>query len=441
VQKRPVSQPQITWYLIAGDTIIDEKPWAGRYIPIVRVIGEEIVIDGKVERKGHTRSMKDAQRMYNYMSSAQVEYIALQTKTPFVGPIEAFEGFESEWANANKDNLPYLPYNGLKEDGSPIDRPTREQPPVGASAYLQGMQTAQQELMMASGQYQEQFGQQSNAQAGVAIQARQRQGDRATYHFIDNVARAIRYTGRVLIDLIPKIYDTQRVIRIIGEDGTETFAKFDPDQAHPVGTPDGQPAPPESERDHLKDVQLIYNPGIGRYDVTVEVGPNYETRRQEAFNALTQIMSQDQELMKVAGDLLFKAADFPMADEVAERLHRTISPAILGEGPTPEMQDATQKMQHMGQMIEHLTQQLQEAKQGKEQQETNIKAYDSETKRMQALGPVDPALVSHLATQVVMRMMQAGAPEGGAPPPDPMQQTPQQPNPPSAGFSLPAPQQ
>jgi hypothetical protein len=379
--------------------------------------------------------------MYNYMSSANVEYIALQTKTPFVGPAAAFEGYESEWANANKDNLPYLPYNAWDESGQPIERPQREQPPVGASAYLQGMQTAQQELMMTTGQYQEQFGQQSNAQAGVAIQARQRQGDRATYHFIDNVARAIRYTGRILIDLIPKIYDTARVIRIIGEDGTETFAQFNPDQQHPVGLPDGQPAPPESERDHLKDVKLIYNPGIGRYDVTVEVGPNYETRRQEAFNALTQIMSQDQELMKVAGDLLFKAADFPMADEVAERLHRTISPAILGEGPTPEMQDATQKMQHMGQMIEHLTQQLQEAQQGKEQQETNIKAYDSETKRMQALGPVDPALVSHLATQVVMQMMQTGAPEGGAPPPDPMQQMPQQPNPPSAGFSLPAQQQ
>jgi hypothetical protein len=300
------------------------------------------------------------------------------------------------------------------------------------------MQTAQQELMMSSGQYQEQFGQQSNAQAGVAIQARQRQGDRATYHFIDNVARAIRYTGRVLIDLIPKIYDTQRVVRILGEDGTETFAQFDPNQPHPVATPDGQPAPPQDQRDHLKDVQLIYNPGIGRYDVTVEVGPNYETRRQEAFNALTQIMSQDQELMKVAGDLLFKAADFPMADEVAERLHRTIPPAILGEGPTPEMQDATQKMQHMGQMIEHLTQQLQEAQQGKEQQETNIKAYDAETKRLSALGqPIDPELVAHLATQVVMQMMQTGSPQG-APPPDPSQQMQQQTNPPSAGFSLPA---
>lgn len=439
IQRRTVSAPEITWYLIAGDKIIDQKPWAGRYIPIVRVIGEEIVIDGKVERKGHTRSMKDAQRMYNYMSSANVEYIALQTKTPFIGPVEAFEGYEAEWSQANKDNLPYLPYNALREDGAEIPRPERAQPPVGASAYLQGMQTAQQELMMASGQYQEQFGQQSNAQAGVAIQARQRQGDRATYHYIDNVARAIRYTGRVLVDLIPKIYDTARVVRILGEDGTETFAQFDPSQPHPVGLPDGTPAPPQDHREGL-DVQLIYNPGIGRYDVTVEVGPNYETRRQEAFNALTQIMGQDQELMKVAGDLLFKAADFPMADEVAERLHRTIPPAILGEGPSPQEQDMQQKMAHMGQMIETLSSQLQGERQAREQQEVNIKAYDAETKRLQALGqPLDPQVVAHVATQVVMQMMQTGAPQGvpqATPPPDPSQQIQQPTNPPSAGFSL-----
>lgn len=434
VQKREITEPQITWYLIAGDKVIDEKLWAGRYIPIVRVVGEEIVINGKVERKGHTRNMKDAQRMYNYMSSANVEYIALQTKTPYVGPVEAFEGHEDKWANANKDNLPYLPYNQFDYQGNQIERPQREQPPVGANAYLSGMTTAQQELMMSSGQYQEQFGQQSNAQAGVAIQARQRQGDRATYHFIDNVARAIRYTGRVLIDLIPKIYDTKRVVRIVGEDGTETFAQLDPQQQ--------QPLTQQSHPSIADEVQLIFNPGIGRYDVTVEVGPNYETRRQEAFNALTQIMSQDQELMKVAGDLLFKAADFPMADEVAERLHRTIPPQILGEGPTPQEQDMQQKMQQMGQMIEHLAGALQQAQQGREQQDTNIRAYDAETKRLQALGqPLDPELVAHVATQVVMQMMQTGAPEGAPPaPPYPMQPQQQPQNPPSAGFSLPAPQ-
>jgi len=242
------------------------------------------------------------------------------------------------------------------------------------------------------------------------------------------VARAIRYTGRVLIDLIPKIYDTKRVIRIVGEDGEETFATIDPNQQQPLTQ---QPHPTIAN-----EVQMIFNPGIGRYDVTVEVGPNYETRRQEAFNALTQIMSQDQDLMKVAGDLLFKAADFPMAEEVAERLHRTIPPQILGEGPSPQQQDMEQKMQQMGQMIEHLSAALQDARAGKDQRETNIKAYDAETKRLQALGqPLDPQVVAHVATQVVMQMMQTGAPEGA---PDPTQQQQQPASPPSAGFLTPA---
>jgi hypothetical protein len=443
VKKREISEPHFQWFKIAGDKIIERQEWLGRYLPIVRVVGEEIVINGKVERKGHTRNRKDGQRMYNYMTSANVEYIALQTKTPYVAPVEAIEGYEDEWANANKDNKAYLPYNSLREDGSAIDRPQREQPPVGASAYLQAMQTAQQELMMTSGQYQEQFGAPSNADAGVAIAARQRQGDKATYHFIDNVARAIRYTGRIMVDLIPKIYDTQRVVRIVGEDGSEDFAQLNPQQPHAVGTPDGAPAPAQQSQDMTPDqaAQLIYNPGIGRYDVTVEVGPNYETRRQEAFHALTQIMGQDQDLMKVAGDLLFKAADFPMADEVAERLHRTIPPQILGEGPTPTEQDMHEKMAQMGQMIEHLSAALQDARTGKDIDEVKIKAYDAETKRLQALGqPLDPNLVAHVATQVVMQMMQTGSPDdpaSGAPPMAMPQQQPQ-PNPPSAGFSLPA---
>lgn len=439
VQRRDVMEPEITWCKIAGDKVIDTKPWPGRYIPIVRVIGEEMVIDGKVERKGHTRSMKDPQRMYNYMSSANVEYIALQTKTPFIAAAEAIEGHEEAWQRANQDNLPFLPFNAFDENGNAIPRPQREQPPVGAAAYLQGMQTAQQELMMSSGQYQEQFGQQSNAQAGVAIQARQRQGDTATYHFIDNVARAIRYTGRILIDLIPKIYDTRRVVRIIGEDGSETFATLDPEQRHPVAMPNGQPAPPEADRQGM-DVELIYNPGIGRYDVTVEVGPSFETRRQEAFNALTQIMSQDKDLMKVAGDLLFKAADFPMAEDVAERLHRTIPKAILGEGPTPEQQDMQDKMQQMGQMIEHLSQALQEARGGVDSQKLEIETYRAESDRMKALGDrIDPEVISHIATQVVLQMMQTGMPmQPQGAPPDPAQMQ-QQPQPPSGGFSLPAP--
>lgn len=431
IKRRTVEQPTITWYKIAGDKVIDQREWPGRYIPIVRVIGEEIDIDGKVERKGHVRPLKDPQRMYNFMSSAQTEFIALQTKTPYVAAAEAIEGYEGMWANANHENAAYLPYNSRDEQGNEIPRPQREQPPVGAQAYLTAMQTAQQELMMASGQYQENFGQQSNADAGVAIQARQRQGDKATYHFIDNLARAIRFTGRILVDLIPKVYDTARVLRIVGEDGCEQFAQIDPDQQHPVvDAATGQPfqADPNTQSSQLQATQLIYNPGIGRYDVTVEVGPSFETRRAEAFHALSQIIGQNEDLMNKVGDLLFKAADFPMAQDVAERLRRAIPPALLGDGPSPAEQDMQQKIAHMGQMIEHLSQMLQDARAGREQQEVNIKAYDAETKRFTALGqPVDPAMVAHLATQVVMQMMQSGPPEG--------QQQPEQPA--QAGFFSP----
>lgn len=455
VKKREITEPHFQWFKIAGDKIIDRKEWLGRYLPIVRVVGEEIVINGKVERKGHTRNMKDGQRMYNYMTSANVEYIALQTKTPYVAPAEAIEGYEDEWANANKDNKAYLPFNSRDEEGNEIPRPQREQPPVGASAYLQAMQTAQQELMMTSGQYQEQFGAPSNADAGVAIAARQRQGDKATYHFIDNVARAIRYTGRIMVDLIPKIYDTQRVVRIVGEDGSEDFAQINPDQQHAVGDQQGNPQPAPTDNSKLtaaQAAQLIYNPGIGRYDVTVEVGPSYETRRQEAFHALTQIMSQDQDLMKVAGDLLFKAADFPMAEEVAERLHRTIPPQILGEGPSPQEQDMQQKMAHMGQMIDHMAQMLQDksASESREDAHVNIDAYKAETDRLKAIAPdMAPEMIAAIAAHLVAETLRTGDPSQIQPmqapmPPDPSQQQQQQPqpNPPSAGFSLPAqPQQ
>ncbi len=442
IKRRPVEQPTITWYKIAGNKVIDEREWPGRYIPIVRVIGEEIDIDGKIERKGHVRPLKDPQRMYNFMSSAQTEFIALQTKTPFVAAAEAIEGYENLWANANHENAAYLPYNSRDENGNEIPRPQREQPPVGAQAYLTAMQTAQQELMMASGQYQENFGQQSNADAGVAIQARQRQGDKATYHFIDNLARAIRFTGRILVDLIPKVYDTARVLRIVGEDGNEQFAKIDPKQQHPVvdGTT-GQPfqADPNAQPSLQQAAQLIYNPSIGRYDVTVEVGPSFETRRQEAFNALSEIIGKNEDLMNKAGDLLFKAADFPMAQDVAERLRRAIPAALLGDGPSPAEQDMHEKMAHMGEMIEHLSQMLQDERAGRAQQEVNIKGFDAMTKRLAALGqPVDAELVAHLATQTVLQMLREAPPDG--PPPDPMQPQPQE-NPPSAGFSLPAPQQ
>jgi len=376
VRKREVKSKQVHWYLIAGNQILDRKEWPGKYIPIVRVIGEEKEIDGKLDRKGHTRSMKDAQRMYNYNSSASVEYGALQTKTPIDGPAEAFEGYEKYWERANLENLPYLPWNHTDENGNPIPRPQRMMPPAPSQLFFDGMQVASNEMNMSSGQYEAQFGNNPQAQSGRALNALQRKGDIATFHFIDNVARAIKYTGKILVDLIPKIYDTARIVRILGEDGSEKHVQIDPEQQQAF----------RQERDMMTgEIQEIYNPSVGRYDVAVSVGPSYTTRRQEAFDALIQLTQGNPQLMAIAGDLVMKAADFPMAQELAERLEKTLPPGLKDdEQNSPEVQRVKAQAQ---QIIDQLTQRIQAAEQAmaeanQEAQELVLKAKDNETKNM-----------------------------------------------------------
>jgi hypothetical protein len=440
VKKREVRTNAVKWYLLAGNKILDRKDWLGKYIPIVRVVGEEKEIDGKLDRKGHTRPMKDAQRMFNYNASASIEHGALQTKTSVDGPAEAFEGYESYWNRANTENLPYLPWNHKDENGDPIPRPQRMPPPAPSQLFVQGMQEAANQMNMSSGQYDAQFGNNPSAQSGKALNALQRKGDTATFHFIDNVARAIKYTGKILVDLIPKIYDTQRVVRILGEDGSEKMVKIDPEMP---GAYD--------KRNMNGAIEEIYNPSVGRYDVTVAVGPSYTTRRQEAFDALIQLSQGNPRLMEIAGDLIMKAADFPMAEELAERLGKTLPPELKEqEGENPEVQAV--KAQADG-VIKQLQMQLDAAEQAMleanqeasekdgeialKARELEIKQFDAETKRLQvelsALQQqevIDPGEVETLKAAVA-QLIQMIAPE---PPEQIVEETPE---PATAGFLMP----
>lgn len=424
---RDIVSDEIMWFKIAGNEIIDRRPWLGKYIPIVRVIGEETVIEGKMDRKGHTRAMKDAQRMYNYWASEATAQVALQGKTPWLAPAQAIEGLEDYWAKTNVESSAVLPYNALDEDGRTIPAPARQQPPQMANAYIQGMQICQDQMMMASGQYQSQFGQNENATSGKAINERQRQGDTATYHFIDNLAVAIRFTGKILIDLIPKVYDTERVIRILAKDGTESQIQIKPDAQTAY-----QEMPQQQQPDNTRQqVAAIFNPNVGRYEVESDIGPGYATRRQEAFNAMTQIASQNQKFMDLAGDLLFKSADFPLADELADRWSRIIPPNVKGEGPPPEVQQMQQQMDMLKQAIVKLQKDVTD-KSG----DQNIKAYEAETRRITAIGNSGPAVTPEQIMpafhQLLMQMLQTGAPEGQGEPeaqqPQPMPQGAPQPD-------------
>jgi hypothetical protein len=239
--------------------------------------------------------------------------------------------------------------------------------------------------------------------------ARERQSDTGTYHYVDNLARAVRHYTRQLVDLIPKIYDTQRVARIIGVDGETDMVKIDPTQQEPVKKIVNQQG---------IEIDKIYNPGVGKYDVVVTTGPSYMTKRQEALDAMGMILQSNPQLWQVAGDLFIKNMDWPGAQEMAERFARVIDPKVLGDGSddSPEMQQAKQQMQAMAQELDQLHQMLQNVGKSVEVQdlerknfEAEIKAYQAETQRLTAVsGAMNPEQVQEVVMQTLRDVMSAG---------------------------------
>lgn len=400
---RDIETPHIDWYLIAGSKVIDQKEYVGKYIPIVRCVGEEIVIDKQLSRFGHARALIDSQRIYNYWSSSAVEFVALQSKTPYVVADEAIEGHEDEWAVANIENRAYLSYNSMDENGNALPKPERAPPPMMSQAYLDGLKLAATEMMMVTGQYEANMGQKSNEVSGTAVDARQRQGDNATYHYIDRFSQAIRYTGRILIDLIPKIYDSERVVKILAENGDQSTVKIDPNapQAHQ------QLQNPEAPDFDPSAIQAIFNPLVGQYSVEADIGPAYSTRRQETFHAISQMLQQNESLAPVIGDLLFKAADFPMADEIAERLHNMVPKQALGGAPDPQIAQLQQMLAQQHQVMDKMNQELTDAKAkaGDNSAKNDIEVYRAETDRMKAVGGIDPEAMMPIVRQMVSQVL------------------------------------
>jgi hypothetical protein len=418
---RDVMVSKITWYLIAGDKIIQEETWPGKYIPIVPLIGEETVIDGKLDRKGHTRALKDPQRMYNYWSSVAVEFGALQSKTPYLAPMAAIDSHIKYWENANRVNHAFLPYNAWDEDGRQLPPPQRQEPPVAAPVAMTGMEVAQKEMMLVSGQHESEMGEPSNERSAKAISKRQRQGDNATYHYIDNLAIAIRHTGRIILDLIPHIYDTERVLMILAEDGTSYELKVDPEAQEVYA----------EKQDHNTEVaERVLNPKVGKYEVQAAVGPAYATRREEAFDAFTLILTQAPQLAEIIGDILFKAGDFPMADEAAARLRRMVPREALGLGPTQQEQELQQQIEQLNSVLKIMMEELgkkemalaRQEEKGKIDREKHaakdeVDRYKAFTERLRVIGQQEMDESSQrLAVAQLMKDLlmspQEGSPEG-----------------------------
>lgn len=396
-KSRMVKFHKVEWFKIIGDKVVEEREWPGIYIPIIRCVGEETVIDGQMDRKGHTRALKDPQRLFNYNASGSVEFGALQSKSPWILPADAMEGHESYWNNANTDNYSAMPWNHRDDEGKEIPPPQRPPPPMSAPVYMDGMSASAEWMRMVSGQYQADMGAPSNERSGAAITARQRQGDNSTYHFLDHQSSAIRFTGKILIDLIPKVYDTPRIIEILADDGTKKQVRLDVNAQQAL----------QEERVERDEVSAIFNPKVGKYEVEADVGPAFATRRQEAWNAYVQILTQNKELVGVIGDLAFRMADFPGAEEVATRLKRMVPEKALQDGPSPDLLAAQQQIEALQGLVKEVAQKLADktADHVNDQEKNAISAYDSQTKRLAALRDAliaDPDGLVSLVRQVIV---------------------------------------
>jgi len=371
---RTIKRRVVAWYKMSAKEILERNVFPSRYIPIIPVYGHIIDVAGKRQITGLIHPALDAQRMYNYSASAYVERVALIPKAPFIAAEGQIEGHEAEWASANTSNNPVLTYKVTDVNGTPVPPPQRQPGADIPSGWLQSMQTTEHDIQSALGMYNASLGAPSNEKSGKAIMARQRESDVATFHFIDNLSRAIRQVGRILVDMIPRIYDTQRVVRILGEDGTAETAEINPDQDEPM----------IERRDNAGNViAKIYNPTLGKYDVTISVGPAYTTKRQEAADFMTQIAQSQPQLMPLIGDLMFRAMDMPYAEEIAERLKLMLPPQIIEHEKNEKGQQqpqippqVQQAMQMAGQQIEQLQQAL-----GQAQQQIEAAASDNQTEQ------------------------------------------------------------
>lgn len=329
LNKRVIERRKVVQRIITGAEVLEENEWAGKYIPIIRVLGREVDIEGELKLKGMVRDLKDPQRMYNYYRSADVERTALYSKAPWIGPKGAFTN--PKWRTANKKNHAYLEYDGNIP-------PQRDPPPDISPAMVHQIQLASEELKGITGIYDAGIGARSNEVSGVAIDSRRGESDISNFDFVDNLARAMTYAGKVLVDLIPKIYSGPRMIRILKPDGSDEQVQLNAPYVDPRT---------------MKPVN--YNVEAGKYDVVVDIGPSFATQREEAAESMLEVLRIFPQAAQVTGDLLAQNFDWPNADEISKRLKLLLPPEILAD----ENPAVKQALMQKDQQIQMLSQQMQ----------------------------------------------------------------------------------
>ena len=360
VDKRDSYKKTIKYCKLTAVEILEERDWAGKYIPIVPVYGRHIVIGDKRKKFGMIRYAKDPQRMYNFWQTSITEGVALAPKAKWLLAEGQDEGHENDWANANIKSFPLLRYKQTDIDGRPAPPPTRLQPEPPQAGIMAAAMGVDNDIKAIMGVFDPAQLGQGNI-SGKALNGQQQQVDLTNFDYYDNLTRSIAHVGKICLDLIPKIYDTERVMRIIGDDGKPELLTI-------------------NQRDSVG--RVLNDISVGQYDVVMETGPGYNSKRQEAVDNMLPLLSAAPELMQVAGDLVFRNMDWPGADIIADRLAAANPMAQIDDKskvpPQVQMQLAMSQKK-----IQELTQALQTQQMLiKQRQDVEQVKQEAETKRV-----------------------------------------------------------
>lgn len=361
------------WRKIVGSKVLKEIELPISYIPVFRVPGEMFLLDGKLVFKGLVRDSRDAVRMVSYNFSAYIESVTSQSKSPYIGAVGQFDGLEDRWSAANVENQPYLEYNQTDVNGQPAPAPSRQAPPMASQGLIQGLVLSQQAMKDVTGMGAASLGQKGNETSGKAILARQKEGDVSTFHYPDNLGKAMRHLARVVIQWVPHVYSERRVARIIGEDGETELAHLDPTQ-------------PESMRkvpDETGKIRKIYNLGVGCYDVVATLGASYSTKRVEMAEMMAQLFQSQPALVPLLGDIFLGAQDIPGADRMARRLKAMLPPqAAAADGEDEEQQippEVQAQMQNLQAHVQEGAALVQQLQQQNDQLQAELQSKQAET--------------------------------------------------------------
>lgn len=383
--ERESELPTVKWYKMTGTEVLEENDWLGTSVPIIKVIGDEVNIEGKTKLAGVIRHAKDPQRMFNYWRSLQTEKVALAPKAKWVMEEGQLEGHEAEWKTANTRNVPVLTYKATSVEGTLAPPPNRIGPEPLDASVENALQGSSQDMMATTGiRFDATLQERMMDESGKAIRELRRSGDIGSFNYIDNLSRSLKRCGRMLVEIIPKVYDTKRIVTILREDDGEERVQIDPAAAKPFQEMKPQPTPQNKNPKTLK----IFNPTYGKYGVTVTIGPSFATKRIEASESMVAFAKAVPQIAPMIADLIAKNQDWPGADQIAARIAKTLPPNLL----TPDQKDVPPQIQAL---IQSMSQHIQQM--GQERMQMIAALNEKQSDRAQRQDEIDKAFMAKMA--------------------------------------------